>query len=64
MDLNEVLTAISTVGFPIAAYLMLFVKSWRVDAKQTEAINTNTAAIMNMAESIKMLCTTISKQEE
>lgn len=55
MDVNTILTIISTVGFPISVCLILFFyiykKQEKTDdtiAKLTEAINNNTAVIQSL----------------
>ena len=55
MDVNSILTIISTVGFPISVCLILFFyiykKQEKTDdtiAKLTEAINNNTAVIQSL----------------
>ena len=55
MDVNTILTVISTVGFPISVCLILFFyiykKQEKTDdtiAKLTEAINNNTAVIQSL----------------
>lgn len=55
MDINIIVSAISQIGFPIAAFLLLF---WLVkeDLKQlTEAVNNNT-------KSTDTLCTLIKER--
>ena len=61
MDANAIMTAISTVGFPIVAcgamywYMLKANQERREDnAKFTEAINNNTIALTKLAE--KMEC--------
>ena len=55
MDVNTILTIISTVGFPISVCLILFFyiykKQEKTDdtiAKLTETINNNTAVIQSL----------------
>lgn len=55
MDVNTILTIISTVGFPISVCLILFFyiykKQEKTDdtiAKLTEAINNNTSVIQSL----------------
>lgn len=50
MELTDILTAISTVGFPIAACIGLF---WMINKsvkEMTAAINNNTQVILRMTE--------------
>lgn len=50
---TTVTTLITTVGFPIAAYILLF-HSLRTDLKQlTETLNQNTIATTNLVNEIK-----------
>lgn len=60
MDIQAVLTAISTVGFPIAACVALFMRDAKMQEqhktetdKMTEAINNNTHAITILTERMK-----------
>lgn len=48
MTINEILTAISTVGFPIVACIALYYNH----LKLSEAINNNTLALTKLAEKI------------
>lgn len=57
MDVQGILTAISTVGFPIAACVALFMRDSKMQEqhkaetdKMTEAINNNTRAITILTE--------------
>lgn len=57
MELNEIISAICTVGFPIVAYGALFWYVLRKDTehkteveKMTEAINNNTIALTKLIE--------------
>ena len=59
MNVNDILTAISTVGFPIAVCLILFAyiykKQEKTDAtidKLTETINNNTAVIQHLIDKL------------
>lgn len=46
--MQEIITAITTVGFPIVAYLLLF-HSLRSDLKSlTDSLNENTAVISSL----------------
>lgn len=47
--MQEYITAISTVGFPIVACIGLYINN----IKQTEAINNNTIAILKLAEKLE-----------
>lgn len=47
--MEQYLTAISTVGFPIVACIAMYYNN----VKQTEAINNNTIAITKLAEKLE-----------
>jgi hypothetical protein len=53
MTVNEILTAITTVGFPIVACAALFWYHVKVASKMTDAINNNTLAITKVLEKIE-----------
>lgn len=60
MSIEDVLQAISTVGFPIAACVALFTRDAKMQEqhkaeteKMTEAINNNTHAITILTERMK-----------
>lgn len=60
MDVQAVLTAISTVGFPIAACVALFMRDAKMQenhkeemSKITEALNNNTHALTILTERMK-----------
>lgn len=62
MPLQEVLTAISTVGFPIAACIALFWFNYKQTEfhreetqKLSETINNNTVALTKLSEKIQHL---------
>lgn len=62
MDLQAVVTAISTVGFPIAACVAMFWQNHRQEerhleesAKTNEAINNNTVALVKLTEKISQI---------
>lgn len=50
MDLQEVLNAITNVGFPIAVTIYLFWRDKEVMAKFTEVINENTAVMQALKQ--------------
>lgn len=50
MGEKELLQAVSTVGFPIVAYLLLFLKSDKTTQALTLAVNNNTIAISKILE--------------
>lgn len=59
MDVNAIVSVISTVGFPIAVCLILFMyiykKQEKTDdtiAKLTETINNNTAVIQHLIDKL------------
>lgn len=49
MELNEILSAISTVGFPIAACIVLFVQN----NKLRDTVEENTKAVISLTDYIK-----------
>ena len=60
MELNDIITAICTVGFPIVAYGALFWYVLKKDTehkteveKMTEAINNNTIALTKLIERLE-----------
>lgn len=60
MDVNSILTAIATVGFPIVACAALFWQNWKMSenhrtemAKVTEAIANNTIALTQLTTEIR-----------
>lgn len=60
MDVNAITTIVGTLGFPIAAYCLIF---WELHKQQenhrqemekiTAALNNNTAAILTLSERLK-----------
>ena len=62
MEIPEVLSAISSVGFPIVACIALFVNSHKQEErhleesnKLNETINNNTIAIVKLSEKISYI---------
>lgn len=60
MDLNSILTAIATVGFPIVACGAMFWLNYKASEqhkqemdKITQALNNNTLAITNLTHELK-----------
>ena len=60
MDINEILTAVSTVGFPIAACGAMFWKNWKTDQAHKEeidglknVISENTVALVSIKQLIE-----------
>lgn len=49
MELNEILSAISTVGFPIAACIVLFIQN----NKLRDTVEENTKAVISLTDYIK-----------
>jgi hypothetical protein len=49
MELNEILSAISTVGFPIAACVVLFIQN----NKLRDTVEENTKAVISLTDYIK-----------
>lgn len=59
MELSEILSAISTVGFPIVACIAMYIRMDKSDArhseeveKLSEAINNNTQVMTRLSERI------------
>ncbi len=57
MDIQQILTIISTVGFPIAMCVALFYMIWKLNeqhkeemSKITESLNNNTVALTKLTE--------------
>lgn len=57
MDVQQILTIISTVGFPIAMCVALFYMIWKLNdqhkeemTKITESLNNNTVALTKLTE--------------
>lgn len=57
MDVQQILTIISTVGFPIAMCVALFYMIWKINdqhkeemTKITESLNNNTVALTKLTE--------------
>lgn len=50
MELNEILSAISTVGFPIAACIVLFIQN----NKLRDTVEENTKAVISLTDYIKI----------
>lgn len=55
MEIQEIVTAISTVGFPIAMCLLQFYQNNAIISKVTEAINENAKTNVELAETIRNL---------
>lgn len=62
MELQQILTAVSTVGFPIVACAAMFWQNHRQEErhleesqKTNEAINNNTVALVKLTEKISYL---------
>jgi len=53
--LNELLQAISTVGFPIVAFLLFFLKFDKTLGLLTTAVNNNTQAVQILLQKNKQL---------
>lgn len=49
MELNEILSAISTVGFPIAACVVLFIQNNNL----RDTVEENTKAVISLTDYIK-----------
>lgn len=52
MEITDIITAISTVGFPIAAYIMLFVYQNKQLKELQDIIIANTSAINKLIDSL------------
>lgn len=55
MEMQEIITAISTVGFPIAMCLLQFYQNNTIISKVTEAINESAKTNIELAETIRNL---------
>jgi hypothetical protein len=53
MNQADIMTAISTVGFPIVAYLMMVFKSNKTQEQLADAVNNNTIAIREFVAQAK-----------
>lgn len=53
MLLEQLVQAISTVGFPIVAYLLFFMKFDKTLGLLTEAVNNNTQAVQLLVQKEK-----------
>lgn len=53
--MNELLQAISTVGFPIVAFLLFFLKFDKTLGLLTTAVNNNTQAVQILLQKNKQL---------
>lgn len=54
MDLNSIVTVISTVGFPIASWIMLAWYIYKVQGEATKAINNNTMALLKLCDKLNI----------
>lgn len=50
MDFNEIISLIGNLGFPIAAYILLFVQTNKKIEKLTEVVNNNTSILNKLLE--------------
>ena len=71
MDISNVLSAISSVGFPIVACIALFWKNHKDDERHeeqsnkfNETVNNNTVALVKLAEKISYLGGDINHGQE
>ena len=71
MDISNVLSAISSVGFPIVACIALFWKNHKDDERHeeqsnkfNEAVNNNTVALVKLTEKISYLGGDINHGQE
>lgn len=61
--LNDVLTAISTVGFPIVCCGVLFYQNWKEDTAHKEEVSQLTKAIENNTLVIQKMITLLEVKE-
>ena len=54
MDVNTIVTVISTVGFPIASWIMLAWYIYKVQGEATKAINNNTMALLKLCDKLNI----------
>lgn len=52
MDINNIITIISTVGFPIASWVVLAWYIYKVQGEATKAINNNTIALLKLCDKL------------
>lgn len=53
MDMQQLQTLVGTVGFPIAAYILLFFQNTRTIKQLEEALNNNTTVIKLLKERLE-----------
>lgn len=52
MDVSNIVTIISTVGFPIASWIVLAWYIYKVQGEATKAINNNTIALLKLCDKL------------
>lgn len=63
MDIQSIVNAISTVGFPAIVCIILIYINWKQQERHQNEIQTMTEAINNNTVALKELITYIKKEE-
>lgn len=63
MTVQEIITAISTVGFPIVCCGVLFYQNWKEDSAHKEEMNQITKALENNTLAIQKMITLLEVKE-
>ena len=63
MNINDIVSVISTVGFPIASWIMLAWYIYKVQGEATKAINNNTMALLKLADKLNIPLDELTKEE-
>lgn len=64
MTLNEIITAITTVGFPIVACVYMAYVYNKINTKLFEVVETNTEALAEVKEEMHHIATTVRQFTE
>ena len=62
--MQDIITIISTVGFPIASWLMLAWYIYKVQGEATKAINNNTLALLKLCDKLNIPLDDVTGGEE
>lgn len=63
MTMQDIMTAISTVGFPIVCCGVLFYQNWKEDTAHKEEMNQLTKALENNTLAIQKMITLLEVKE-
>lgn len=63
MTMQDIMTAISTVGFPIVCCGVLFYQNWKEDSAHKEEMNQITKALENNTLAIQKMITLLEVKE-